>query len=138
MNKLIASAILALSLGTASANAATFDFTSLNTFTLTDFQTALADAQANPNDPLTPAAEQCFTWGVSELQGQPLGVTIPKVTGVASAVEAANLTADAAQTSLNPLVDTFNKNCGWYVEDTAANAARVVGQNFNLFGLIKF
>lgn len=136
MNKLIATTVLALSLFTGVANA---DIVStLQGASLRDVKTAEAVYTANPTVPTYGAAMQCLNWadGVLSAPGAPITLNVLPPTGVVSGIADLDV-AISEGNNIQPIVDQFNQNCGWYVEDLKAQA--IVHTNHSiLFGLFKW
>lgn len=112
----------------------------LQTATLTDVQTAEAIYAANPGVPTAPAATQCLGWVSGVLSsGVQAPFTLEAPTGIASSVADLDVALSSGDAGVPPIVEQFNKNCGWYVEDLKAEAAAVAAKRTSLFfGLVKF
>ncbi len=106
---------------------------------LSDVKQAEAIYAANPQVPTAPAATQCLGWMDVTLSSPnapiTLNLAVPK--GVISGIADLDVALSVAGTNnMTPLVDAFNKNCGWYVEDLKAQAAvHAGGLGLNIFGL---
>lgn len=136
MNKLIATTVLALSLFTGAANA---DIVStLQGASLRDVKTAEAVYNANPMVPTYGAAMQCLQWadGILSSPNAPITLNVLPPTGVVSGIADLDVALSEGN-NISPVVEAFNQNCGWYVEDLKAQAA-VHANHSVLFGLIKW
>jgi hypothetical protein len=104
--------------------------------TLADIKTAEAIYAANPTVPTAPAAAQCLGWADAQLSSgiqNPFNVQVP--TGVVSSIADLDVALSTANTT-PPIINEFNKNCAWYVEQLKAEAVvHAGGIGFNIFGL---
>ncbi len=138
--KRILFAAVAVMLASCSAAPAYADILSqLQGAALSDVKQAEAIYAANPSVPTAPAASQCLGWMDVTLSSPnapiTLNLAVPK--GVISGIADLDVALSVAGTNnMTPLVDAFNKNCGWYVEDLKAQAAvHAGGIGLNIFGL---
>lgn len=124
MKSVFYGALVALSLAAVPASAADL-FTTLQTATLADVKAAEAVYAANPTVPTYKAATQCLGWADSVLSASggvtsPFNLVAPK--GIVSVIADADVALSTANAGVPPIVDAFNENCGWYVEDLKAQA----------------
>jgi hypothetical protein len=134
MLKTIFASVLALGLTVGAANADPLSV--LQGASLKDVKQAEAIYAANPQVPTYQAATQCLTWadGVLSSPNAPITLGVLPPEGVVSGIADLDVALTTTGT-VPPIVDDFNKNCGWYVEDLKAAAAAHASGNFVLFGL---